>query len=94
MQPSAREEFQEGFDSYSSSNQNSEVEQRFAKMNDIKRNTKSIFLKKVQQKNQMMLESNLNFDVNSICDGGLKGWNIERNQSMTQRDVELISNLN
>lgn len=42
----------------------------------------------------MMLESSINFDVNSICDGGLKGWNYERNQSMTQRDIELISNLN
>jgi hypothetical protein len=63
-------------------------------MNDIKKNSKSIFMKKVQQKNQMMLESSINFDVNSICDGGLKGWNYERNQSMTQRDIELISNLN
>ena len=51
------------------------MENRYAIMNDIKKNTKSIFIKKVQLKNQMMLENNLDFDINSIYDGGLKGWN-------------------
>jgi hypothetical protein len=65
-----------------------ETESRHAKMQSIFKNKESIFIRKVKQKNKLMLDDKIEFHIESIYDAGQKGWN-----PFSHEEIKMIDNM-
>lgn len=59
-------------------------------MKEIFKNKESIFIRKVKQKNQMMLTDKIHFQFDSICDAGTKGWKFGH---FSPEELKMIDNM-